>query len=72
GVASDAPSWSCRWLEIELVNGLRGATGPGRGGRGLDGMRERVLLLGGRLTAGPEGERWRVRASLPVPRGESG
>ncbi|MEU2613372.1 histidine kinase [Micromonospora sp. NPDC007271] len=63
---------SCRGLEIELVNGLRGATGPGPGGRGLDGMRERVLLLGGRLTAGPEGERWRVRASLPVPRGETG
>ncbi|MFE9694987.1 sensor histidine kinase [Micromonospora sp. NPDC005806] len=59
-------------LEIELVNGLRGATGPGGGGRGLDGMRERVLLLGGRLTAGPDGDRWRVRASLPVPRGESG
>ncbi|MCW3814744.1 histidine kinase [Micromonospora sp. DR5-3] len=59
-------------LEIELVNGLRGAAGAGRGGRGLAGMRERVLLLGGRLTAGPEGDRWRVRASLPVPRGEIG
>ncbi|MCW3839324.1 histidine kinase [Micromonospora yasonensis] len=59
-------------LEIELVNGLRGGTGPRGGGRGLDGMRERVLLLGGRLDAGPDGDRWRVRASLPVPRGESG
>ncbi|MFE9205562.1 sensor histidine kinase [Micromonospora sp. NPDC007230] len=59
-------------LEIELVNGLPGAAGAGRGGRGLAGMRERVLLLGGRLTAGPEGDRWRVRASLPVPRGETG
>ncbi|MET8836381.1 histidine kinase [Micromonospora sp. NPDC004540] len=58
-------------LEIELVNGLRGTTGPGGGGRGLDGMRERVLLLGGRLTAGPEGDRWRVRAVLPAPRGET-
>ncbi|NES17093.1 MULTISPECIES: sensor histidine kinase [Micromonospora] len=58
-------------LEIELVNGLRGGTGPRGGGRGLDGMRERVLLLGGRLDAGPDGDRWRVRASLPVPRGES-
>ncbi|SBT54820.1 sensor histidine kinase [Micromonospora narathiwatensis] len=66
------PGESCPELEIELVNGLRGATGPGRGGRGLDGMRERVLLLGGWLTAGPDGERWRVRASLPVPRGETG
>ena len=58
-------------LEIELVNGLRGATGPGRGGRGLDGMRERVLLLGGRITAGPDGDRWRVRVRLPVPRREA-
>ncbi|PWU50202.1 two-component sensor histidine kinase [Micromonospora globispora] len=58
-------------LEIELVNGLRGATGPARGGRGLDGMRERVLLLGGRITAGPDGDRWRVRVQLPVPRRES-
>ncbi|MGW4291655.1 sensor histidine kinase [Micromonospora chersina] len=59
-------------LEIELVNGLRGATGPGGGGRGLDGMRERVLLLGGQLTAGPEGDRWRVRVTLPAPREETG
>ncbi|MGR6317438.1 histidine kinase [Micromonospora soli] len=59
-------------LEIELVNALRGTTGPRGGGRGLDGMRERVLLLGGRLAAGPDGDRWRVRASLPVPRGERG
>ncbi|MFG2105270.1 sensor histidine kinase [Micromonospora chersina] len=59
-------------LEIELVNGLRGARGPGGGGRGLDGMRERVLLLGGQLTAGPEGDRWRVRVTLPAPREEAG
>ncbi|MFC4020401.1 sensor histidine kinase [Micromonospora sp. GCM10011542] len=54
-------------LELELVNamGRRGRADPGRGGRGLDGMRERVLLLGGRLTVGPEGGRWRIRARLP-------
>ncbi|MEV1333299.1 histidine kinase [Micromonospora costi] len=55
-------------LELELVNELVPA--PRRpdhagGGRGLDGMRERVLLLGGRLTAGPDGDRWRIRARLP-------
>ncbi|SCL20034.1 Signal transduction histidine kinase [Micromonospora rhizosphaerae] len=70
--APAVPSRSCRWLDIELVNDLRGATGPGRGGRGLDGMRERVLLLGGRITAGPEDDRWRVRVRLPVARKETG
>ncbi|MCO1599473.1 histidine kinase [Micromonospora sp. RHAY321] len=54
-------------LELELVNAVGRAdrADPGRGGRGLDGMRERVLLLGGRLTVGPDGERWLIRARLP-------
>ncbi|SCG45232.1 Histidine kinase [Micromonospora siamensis] len=59
-----------RWLEIELENDLTAATGPGGGGRGLDGMRERVLLLGGRISAGPRNGRWQVQVRLPVPRGE--
>jgi hypothetical protein len=29
-------------------------------------MRERATLLGGTLTAGPDGTRWAVRASLPL------
>ncbi|MCX4386518.1 histidine kinase [Micromonospora peucetia] len=70
GVHSDA-------LELELDNAMarrrrgdptRGGRGwgdPRRGGRGLDGMRERVLLLGGRLTVGPDGDRWRIRVRLP-------
>ncbi|WP_422734206.1 sensor histidine kinase [Micromonospora sp. WMMD558] len=55
-------------LELELVNALGPVrrSGLGRGGRGLDGMRERVLLLGGRLTAGPDADRWRIRARLPL------
>ncbi|PWR11794.1 two-component sensor histidine kinase [Micromonospora acroterricola] len=54
-------------LELELVNTMArvGRADPGRGGRGLDGMRERVLLLGGRLTVGPDGDRWLIRARLP-------
>jgi signal transduction histidine kinase len=59
GVTADA-------LSIELVNAL-GAGGRGHG-RGLAGMRERVALLGGRLTAGPDGDRWRVAADLPLDR----
>ncbi|MGN9779262.1 sensor histidine kinase [Micromonospora sp. H33] len=55
-------------LELELVNALGRVrrSDLGRGGRGLDGMRERVLLLGGRLTAGPDADRWRIRARLPL------
>ncbi|MEU7798008.1 histidine kinase [Micromonospora arborensis] len=54
-------------MELELVNavGRRNRADPGRGGRGLDGMRERVLLLGGRLSVGPDGDRWLIRARLP-------
>ncbi|MFG3703983.1 sensor histidine kinase [Micromonospora sp. NPDC047670] len=54
-------------LELELDNALSRPrrADPGRGGRGLDGMRERVLLLGGRLTVGADGDRWRIRVRLP-------
>jgi signal transduction histidine kinase len=35
------------------------------GGYGLVGMRERLLLLGGSLTAGPDADRWTVTAEVP-------
>jgi signal transduction histidine kinase len=35
------------------------------GGYGLVGMRERLLLLGGSLTAGPEADHWTVTAVVP-------
>jgi signal transduction histidine kinase len=41
-----------------------GGAGPG-GGYGLTGMRERAELLGGRLTAGPTGDGFRVELWLP-------
>jgi signal transduction histidine kinase len=43
------------------------ATSQGSGGHGLAGMRERVALLGGRLSAGPRADGgFAVRAELPV------
>lgn len=51
-------------LTIQLSNPASGATA--RHGAGVSGMRERVSLLGGRFSAGPEGGQWLVRAELPV------
>ncbi|MCO8273292.1 histidine kinase [Actinoplanes sp. TRM 88003] len=51
-------------------DGGRGATPPAPGGgHGLTGMRERVEVLGGTLTAGPEGDGWRVATVLPAHSG---
>lgn len=58
-------------VEIDLVNTVPEpytVPGPRRQGRGLTGMRERVLLLGGRLAAGPDDGHWRVAAHLPAVR----
>lgn len=40
--------------------------GEGDGGYGLQGIRERVLLVGGRVETGPEGDAWRVRVEVPA------
>ncbi|MGK5685371.1 sensor histidine kinase [Actinoplanes sp. URMC 104] len=51
-------------LVIEVTNTIK-PDGRAGGGRGLAGMRERVRLLGGELTAGADGGVWRVVARLP-------
>jgi signal transduction histidine kinase len=53
-------------LGIEVANRLRGDQASVGGGRGLAGMRERVALLGGRMSAGPVDGAWRVAAWLPL------
>ncbi|HCT81216.1 MAG TPA: two-component sensor histidine kinase, partial [Micromonosporaceae bacterium] len=57
-----------RTLTIEISNPLEGDTEKGPGGSGLNGMRDRVALLGGRFSAGPipDGSAWRVEAQLPT------
>ncbi|HEY2673011.1 MAG TPA: histidine kinase [Rugosimonospora sp.] len=56
-------------LMIELVNRATNAHAGLRagGGHGLDGMRERVRLLGGSMSAGLDGDVWRVSVRLPAP-----
>jgi signal transduction histidine kinase len=55
-------------LVIEIENDLvPGAPAGGGTGTGLLGVHERADAVGGSVTAGPEGGRWRVRAVLPVP-----
>jgi len=61
-------------LEITVTDDGRGAaavltgTAPPGAGRGTTGMRERVAMLGGRFTAGPQsGGGFRVHAVIPRP-----
>ena len=53
-------------LDIDVINPSSTHLSPSTGGRGLAGMQERVDVLGGRFTAGIEGDVWRVRARLPT------
>lgn len=46
-------------------HGDDGVPEPVRVGRGLPGMRERAHLAGGWLTAGPDGEHFRVTVFIP-------
>jgi signal transduction histidine kinase len=59
-------------LEVEIVDDGRpnGASSSASGGLGLIGMRERVALHGGQLSAGPAaGGGFAVRVRLPTPVG---
>jgi signal transduction histidine kinase len=64
-VRADAVHW-----ELADDGGGTHATTPrptdGEPGHGLTGMRERVEVLGGSLTAGPSGTGWRLATVLPA------
>jgi signal transduction histidine kinase len=54
-------------LELDIRDDGRAPAGNGTGGHGLVGMRERAVLLGGTLEAGPHpGGGYRVHARLPL------
>jgi signal transduction histidine kinase len=61
-------------VSVEVVDEYRGSepsmngsalSGTG-GGYGIQGIKERILLLGGRVEAGPIERGWRVRAEVPA------
>jgi signal transduction histidine kinase len=69
--------FDARGVEVTVVDDgpARRAVSPGDqlGGHGIAGMRERVLVHGGELEAGPlrSGQGWRVFARIPVQEGRS-
>ncbi len=47
-------------------NAAPGSLAQMGGGYGIEGLRERAELLGGTLTAGPDGDGWLVMLRLPA------
>lgn len=60
--------WTEHALELEIANVVAATSRPADGhvGRGLIGMRERALLVGGQFQAGLDGGLFRVHATLPL------
>jgi signal transduction histidine kinase len=70
--------WSGPGLTLHAASTLRPLTAPqsqndgaGRVGRGIPGMRERAHLAGGWLTAGSDGEDFRITAFIPYGMGRA-
>jgi signal transduction histidine kinase len=61
--------WGESALEVEIVDDGTGTPAGAGSGLGLLGMRERVALFDGRVTAGPRSDAtgWRTAAVLPLP-----
>jgi signal transduction histidine kinase len=57
---------SAKELTIEVTDPGPARPGGGGSGHGLTGLEERVRLVGGTFAAGPVGNGFRVRATLPI------
>jgi signal transduction histidine kinase len=61
-------------LTVTVTNDLPAASAaPARstpGGRGLPGLAAVAAAVGGRVDAGPHGDRWRLHAALPLAPGK--
>ncbi|WP_371500791.1 histidine kinase [Kitasatospora sp. NBC_00374] len=53
-------------LELHCANGVPGEPRRRPGGKGLRGIRERAVLLGGEASTGMDGSDWVVRVRLPL------
>lgn len=59
-------AWHADRVDLGVHNPLAATATTRTGGHGLIGMRERAQLVGGRLDAGREGDRFVVRATIPI------
>lgn len=57
--------WTPDSVSLTISNALGTAT-QNENGHGIDGMRERALLVGGTLDASPENDHWVVSARIPA------
>ncbi len=62
-------AWEETQVCLEVCNPLGSASGSDGSGLGVPGMAQRTRLLGGRFEAGPDGDAFRVTATLPRPLG---